>query len=321
LSITENLLRVAGTISTAVVFAIERANIDLLVFLLIVAALLLLDRSSIARTVGYSFAFLAGVIKYYPFVLFGLLARERTRVGIPVAVAALVGLWLFVHYYGAQIREGLPYVPHFLPFSAVFGAINLPIGLFLTLRASIGSQGAVLAAATITTLTIGVLVGLMIYLWRRGEVIAALDRIDEPRRLALLAGALLTTGCFFVAQNVGYRGIFLLFLLPGLSALSRDSQAAPTARAAGFATIAIVVLMWIEALRLWIHLAVTGHYPPPEFGSVLVLDQPLDVVAWGVREVAWWMLIAFLLLILFGALIARPLSRGRVVLASLRSRA
>jgi hypothetical protein len=110
-----------------------------------------------------------------------------------------------------------------------------------------------------------------------------------------------------------------LLLLPGLSSLARDEQAVTTARAAGFAAVAVVAVMWIEAVRLWIHLAVTGHYPPPEFGSVMVLDQPLDLAAWGVREFAWWLLIGFLLLTLFSALVARPLSRWRDFLGSLRA--
>ena len=36
----------------------------------------------------------------------------------------------------------------------------------------------------------------------------------------LIAGAVLITGCFFAGQNIGYRGIFLLPLFPGLFALS-----------------------------------------------------------------------------------------------------
>jgi hypothetical protein len=62
----------------------------------------------------------------------------------------------------------------------------------------------------------------------------------------------------------------------------------------------IPILMWTEAIRLWLHLAVTGHYPPPGFKSMHILIEPIDSAAWGVREIAWWPLVGFLTMLLLG---------------------
>jgi hypothetical protein len=148
-------------------------------------------------------------------------------------------------------------------------------------------------------------------------MVGALDRLDEPRRLALLAGGLLTIGCFFGAQNISYRGIFLLLLIPGLFALGRDGKAGEISRLARVAAFGVPLLMWVEGMRLWVHLATTGQYPPAEFESVQVLDQPWDVAAWLARELGWWLLVAFSLSILIGGLVAKPLAGGRAMLRSL----
>src|ERR1700732_2860442 len=36
-------------------------------------------------------------------------------------------------------------------------------------------------------------------------------------------GSVLIVGCFFAGQNVGYRGIFLLLVLPGLLGVARNA--------------------------------------------------------------------------------------------------
>jgi hypothetical protein len=129
---------------------------------------------------------------------------------------------------------------------------------------------------------------------------AALRRLDEPRRTALLAGALLLVGCFFAGQNIGYRGVFLFLVMPGLYALGRDALGGPMATAARSVSFAIPLLMWSEAIRLWVHLAINRHYPPFAYASVI--DQPCNLLAWLAREAGWWLLIAVLAAVILGFL-------------------
>jgi hypothetical protein len=305
---TEMALRLAAVLSTMVAFAVERANPDLLIFILAIIMLSLLRRSLIARGMGYGVAFLAGAIKYYPFVLLGLLLRERLRVGFAIASASIIGLAFFWFIYAEQIIKGLPGIARGVPFGDMFAAQNFPFGMFQVAQHVTGSSGVATRVASIATIFLVVIVtGLMIRIWLGSRISDALYRLDESHRLALLAGALLLSGCFFSGQNVGYRGIFLLLVLPGLFALGRDDAAGAIASAARLGAISIPFLMWAEAIRCWIHIVAAGQYPPPGFMSVL--DQPLDFIAWCGREIAWWFLVAFLVTIVMGFVVDRFSSR------------
>ena len=317
-STTETALRIAAVLSSMVAFAIERANLDILIFLLVVGALPLLRRSAIAKAFGYGLVFLAGAIKYYPFILFGLVARERLRLGIPIAVAFLVALAAFFSTYANQIHEGLPHIVRGLPFGDMFGAKNLLFGMFLVCRSQHVLPMDPVRFAMITTILVpAIILWAMIRLWQASDIPAAMGRIDEARRIALLAGALLLSGCFFAGQSIAYRGIFLFLVIPGLSALAQDRDAGAIASAARLAVTCIPILMWTEAIRQWVHLAVTGSYLSPGFHIEAIL-QPFNFLPWFGRELAWWFLIAFLLTVLIGGLVAGPLGYARGFRRSLR---
>jgi hypothetical protein len=64
----------------------------------------------------------------------------------------------------------------------------------------------------------------------------------------MVIGSAVIAGCFFAGQSIGYRGIFLLLVLPGLLALSRSTNRGLRALSLGSA-IVIVFLMWGECLR------------------------------------------------------------------------
>ena len=311
-SLTEIVVRIAAALSTMVAFGIERANLDLLIFLLVLCALALLRRSAIARTLGYCVAVLAGAIKYYPFVLLGLVARERLRLAIPIALASLIALSAFYSIYSSKILGTAPYIAHGSPFGDMFGASNLPFGAFLLLR-DLGTLPTALIRTLIVAMALagGALLLLVIRLIRPQNLSSALGRIDEERRLALLAGALLLVGCFFAGQNVGYRGIFLLLLIPGLSALARDKDAGTVATTSRLAMVIVPILMWSEAIRWWVHLVFTAGPVEGAPNTAPILRQPWDIFAWFAREAAWWVLIILLMTIIIDGLVVHFLKHHR----------
>ena len=69
---TLTLLITAGTLSSAVAFAMERANNDLVLYTLASLAAALACRSLPVRSIGYACALLAGLLKYYPMTLMAL---------------------------------------------------------------------------------------------------------------------------------------------------------------------------------------------------------------------------------------------------------
>ena len=76
--------------SPSLLFALERANQDLIMFAIIVVAILLLERTTAARVAGSAAIILAALLKFYPIVLLLLLLRERPRTFLVVTVGGLV---------------------------------------------------------------------------------------------------------------------------------------------------------------------------------------------------------------------------------------
>jgi len=325
----ETALRIAAVLSTMIVLAVERANPDIMIFILVAIMLVLLRCSVVARTMGYAIAFLAGAIKYYPFILLGLAVRERVRLLVLVTLVSILAFAAFVAIYFEPIREGFPHITSGGPFGDMTGAKNLPFGVFLIIRDNLfvlagGMIEAInictyvaMAVATLATLLVFARVArAMIRLWRATDVPATLRRMDEARRISLFAGALLLSGCFVTGQSYGYRGVFIFLILPGLSAIARETAAGPIATASRNAAIYIVVLMWAEALRGFVHSAVIGLLPLR--GLWAIPGQVVEVLAWSAREFAWWFVIAFLFMLLFGFFVDSPLFRswrGRVATA------
>lgn len=318
----ETALRCIAALSTMVAFAAERANVDVLVFALVVAMLVLLCRALPFRVIGLGLGFLAGAIKYYPFILLSLVAKEGLRTGLAIGLVLFLAIVLFFHAYAEPLARTLLLIPFNTAFTDMFGAMNVLEGAFELFRERIPEPAAAAAyALALTALLAITVVAVIAGIWGFSDIRAALLRLDELSRLALAAGATLLIACFFIGQNVGYRGIFLLLLLPGLAALGRDGAAGAVAPAARLSVVAIPILMWGEAIRLWLHLVATGQYPPPSFALMHVLVEPADLAAWAAREIAWWLLIGFLGMLLFGFAATVAGERWRDLRALVRGRA
>ena len=110
----------------------------------------------------------------------------------------------------------------------------------------------------------------------------------------LIIGSTLLVGCFFAGQSVGYRGIYLLLVLPGLLAIVRDT-ADPALRKTVMGTaIVLIFIMWGEFFRTEL-LAQIHHSTDP--GIVNGLSALYSIV-WLVRELAWWWLVSVMTTIL-----------------------
>ena len=85
-------------------------------------------------------------------------------------------------------------------------------------------------------------------LWRMPGLHAAIAVLPGRERILLVIGSAVIAGCFFAGQSIGYRGIFLLLVMPGLLALSRSAGRELRALCLASA-IVVVLLMWGECLR------------------------------------------------------------------------
>jgi hypothetical protein len=112
------------------------------------------------------------------------------------------------------------------------------------------------------------------------------ERLDWTAREAqfLVIGGLLITACFFAAQNVDYRGIFLLPVISGLVYLHRAAKDREVRRFLGRMIAAVLFVMWEECARRTLHATVS---PVPSEG----LSSRIEVFFWISRELVWWWLV------------------------------
>ena len=263
-------LLLAAAVSPDTVFALERANVDVLIFIVVAAAVPLLAGGMAARAVAYGLFLAMGLLKFYPLVLLGLLVRERPRAALLLGGAAAALAVLALLPLAGEIARALANILLLPAFSGTFGAHQLPQGVALLLPGQMlvpvllgAALGAMALAGAVRLAADAAL----------GEALGGL-----PRRHAdlLLVGAVLMVGCFVAGESVEYRAIFLLLVLPALLHLARGKVLARgfMATAAG-----IVWLMWDPLVR-----RVVARLAPAA-GDFPALP---GLALWTLREVLWW---------------------------------
>ncbi|HTT81077.1 MAG TPA: glycosyltransferase 87 family protein, partial [Stellaceae bacterium] len=205
----EFLVLALAVFSPATFYAVERANNELVIFLLVLVAGLLQAGSRRARFCSYGLIVVAALLKYFPAVLLALAAREKRRDALLVTGAAVLAAALFLICYRDVFATALANIPHLSYYTDSFSARNLPFGLATGLPWVKEQQSfAFVLFAIMTALAL---------VWLRRAVIlldgAGLDWTTSEVRFAAIGGLLLT-GVFFAGQNVNYRCIHFLFVLP-----------------------------------------------------------------------------------------------------------
>ncbi len=291
--VVELLLMLAATLSTMVVFALERANADVILFLLALAAACLAQRGTAPRMIGYGLAVLSALLKYYPIMVLIVLFRERIAVFAAIALVTAGALAVFGAAYHAEIVRGWAEISTGPYNTDLFAAKNLPflIGLLVENAAAPSRFGAALGWV-VTGGLYGGLAGAALAICRRlsrfAELRAAIAELRDGERVLMVIGSAVIAGCFFTGQSIGYRGIFLLLVMPGLLALSRSTMRELRVLCLGSA-IVIVLLMWGECLRQ----ALDGG-----FGF------------WLLRELGWWWSVSVMLALLADFLRESPVLQG-----------
>lgn len=277
-------------VSPAVIFAMERGNQDLIIFVLIIVGIVLLEQPFTARMLGYSSILLAALLKFYPLVLLIVLLRENPRTAlwlIVAAIAIIVGVaWNFQAEFYAALAN-IPMPPTFIP---GFGAGRLPHGVGVMLsKFGIAPSASIVQSVSFLVLAISACT-LAIKLASASAFRSAFDRLTTRETLCLVSGAALICGCFFTGTSSLYRGVLFLLVLPGLVALAHLSSSKTVGRMVRATT-------WLT-LSLLFSLPV-GRLVDRLFGRVQLPDAPLmTLIYWLVCELAWWWIAAMLSAIL-----------------------
>ncbi|MBV8118709.1 MAG: DUF2029 domain-containing protein [Alphaproteobacteria bacterium] len=275
----EVLFMALTALSPMTVYALERANNDLVVFMLILAGCAFLRASGPSRFAAYALYLIAGLLKYYPLALLIMLARERQRDAIlaaTVVTSLLLGLIVGDH---AELAKALSNIPSPSYYGGSFAAVNLPFGLATAL--------AVPPPRFFAVALLAVLGGLALARTRRlAQVLhAARPDCNSFEKECLIAGAILLIACFLAARNVDYRGIYFAMVMPGLIQLRRICRQPEVQHFFSRMIAAVLFVGWEEPLRHAVQMAAASI---PGEG----LRVRIEILFWLSRELVWWWLIA-----------------------------
>lgn len=257
--------------SSAVVLGLERGNIDLLMFTLVVLALLAFRARSRRGIAGAgALIALAGVLKIFPFFagLFLLRQSRRAAVATGAVLATLAGA------YALLTRDDLRLIGRGTPFNVdlSFGAQVLWDGL---------RQGRGLAdpggwphptdhqLVALVTAFVVVVAAIALAAWVQAGAEPPGGE-DDRRRDALWAGAGVYVGTFALGHNIDYRLMFLILLLPqSLEWAGRPGRMRPVAVGG---LVAIFGALWLGG-RL------VDAFPFDEIANWLVVLYALTALA------------------------------------------
>jgi hypothetical protein len=223
------LLCAAIAISPGVMFAVERGNVDLLLFALVALALALFRGSAAARAASHALFLLAAMLKLFPVFAWGVLARQPRRAAIASCLVLGSAFAVYVAVIADTIREIARVAPQ-------------EVGLSYGADVLFDSLGAGDAATWIALVVAGVAIALL----ARGRPGAAAAG-DEFAVDAFVAGAGVYVASFALWHNFDYRMIFLLLALPQLTiwAGERDRSPVPAPR---LMVGALVATLWLSLL-------------------------------------------------------------------------
>ena len=250
--------------SPAAMLGYERANLDLMIFVILSAALAL-DQFSRFFSVGL--VSLAAMLKIYPIVCFGYLLKESRN---KFLLWCGIGLGAFI-LYAASIGPALRGIVNYIPKGSLFDYGTEVIGFRIyeiTNSRMLSNIGVALAYIILYLLIMAVLYG--------SHVIPN-DSIRIDRRFldGFRLGALIYVGTFAEGNSFNYRLVFLLFCLPQM-------------------------ILWMRSqapLRYWTR--ITFWAAIASCWSMLLLRILPVNLAFGLDELANWVLFAGLLYLFF----------------------
>ncbi|HEX2853055.1 MAG TPA: hypothetical protein VHO24_07450 [Opitutaceae bacterium] len=260
-------LAIAG--APPMLLAVERANNDLVIFLLLTPLVpCLLSTRWALQAVAVLLIALAAGLKFYPAAAALLLlapdAPRTVRWRLVGAGLALVVVAVAVAPDYLRLRHLLPPVEGLMNFGSLHAFT--PFGL---------------GGATVQAITLGVIFATVAGWWRVGifgdwEIPPAM----RAHWLHFILGAVLLCGCFFADSSYAYRWIFALWLAPWLWGVVRETGT-PRAvrRVAGLTMGLLAAVLWIDPLTEGLLRHVFNQRPPEETQrmaqTVFAIEQPL----------------------------------------------
>jgi hypothetical protein len=252
LTLLQGAFVAAALCSPAVMFAVERGNMDLVLFALMVLAVVAWQaRSEASRLVSLALVLVAAAAKLYGvFALpaFALTGHRRWRW---ITAGALAVLAAYLAATADDIEKVARAPEGGLLYS--FGA-RILIGHVYHQVVPGEWQGGTIVAQAIAVVPLLVLT-VAVWLWARRRLASGEPEPAGTGGGTLLAfhmGALIYLGTFATRKNGDYRLVFLLLTLPLLLAWADARMREPRRRAARAALGAVLAALWLGALSPYV---------------------------------------------------------------------
>jgi hypothetical protein len=224
--------------SAPVLLAVNRANNDLLIFVLLAPVVpCLLAARPLAQWLAVMLIVLSAGLKFFPAAA-GLVLLANNGVGVREIRVRLVVALVALGCVGVNLATDLAGLFKLAPTAhgiLTFGAINLPLTLGVPAQ---------LASGVVLVIAAAVVTGCWVSRWADGWEI---DLPDRGTWWSFVLGAILLTGCFFTGTNYGYRWVFGIWVAPFLWRLPRDLAApAVVRRLARITSILFIFALWAD---------------------------------------------------------------------------
>jgi Glycosyltransferase family 87 len=250
LSIAQGFVVAAAVVSPAVMFAVERGNVDILLFAVFVAAVFAWSaRDKVTPLLSPSLIVVAAIAKLY--AIFALPAYwftgvQRARWAV-VGGAAAMGAYLLLTF--GDVRQLLKSPEGGLLYS--YGARILIGDLYHRFQPETWAYGSLLAQLIAMIPVIVASVAIWVWLRRRLPGQSADERV-RPGTLAFHLGALTYLGTFVTRRSGDYRLVFVLLTLPLLLEWAWGEPGEVRTVLGRIGLVAVLVGLYVGALSPYI---------------------------------------------------------------------
>ena len=242
--------------SPAVMLGVERANVDLMLFALLVAAIFLLRRGRLGTVTSHALVLLGGLLKLFPILATSILLRQGKRaaiIGVTTVVVLFAGYVLITLHQIEAIFRSVPQHG-----ASSYGVQRLSEWMHAAVISISSSAAAVIGALfrdrgfDVVLVVMALAVALLLRRWLRPRLRMADFTPSAGRDLDLfVAGASVYIGSYAVFRSFDYRLAFLLLTMPQVLRWVRDRIAI------GFVILAaLMTTLWFDAP--WESLPVIG---------------------------------------------------------------
>lgn len=244
LRLWEGVVTAAALCSPAVMFGVERGNVDLFVYAILAVALVLFRRvQPRMRVVSHALFLFAAILKLFPVFAFSVLVRQSRRWQLAgVAVACLFLLDVAVTFHDIETIHRV--LPQRIPLSYGVGVLGDGVAHEIVRAGWLSSIGerSLDHAFTAVFLLVGAVVAVALARFAR---IRSSDHAWSLRSDAFVAGASIYIGSFALLHNFDYRLACLVFTLPELMARSASDR--PERRVARLGIALVLVTLFVAA--------------------------------------------------------------------------